>query len=837
MPSDPTKPLLRLVPQAEAPRPLGAARFPRPPEPFPKARQFGAFSPRFDRLAEVLNRDDAGLELRADPTALAPERLVVFEVRGSISSFAAAIQRVPGLELVDEDEVATDDDAAPIAYLLMPDARALAQLVSLWKRWSEDQLQWGETPWRDVFSLLRDVRPWGPQDRIQANDTAILEDEIFGLADDDFVTLELELVFRANQRQAADSEDEVRAAVVAQGGRIVSTARLPDVAYHAILADLPVRVVRDALARDVEGLAGLDPVMHIRPQSIASSIEMEDADASEAAPSDGLLGDPIVALLDGVPMAAHPLLRQHVVLDDPFDLVPNTPVGDRVHGTAMASLIIHGDRNQPGQALPRRLHVVPVLGERDAFPRRRLIIDLIYQAVLRMREGDEATASGVLVINLSLGNPRRPFQGSLSPWARLLDRLSYRFGILFVVSAGNVVDVFGIPAFTDHVAFEDANPGDRSTGTLSALGALIADRRLFSPSETVNGITVGACNDDAVSDVDRQLARANVDPFPGLRAANPSSALGPGFAKAVKPDILMPGGREHLRLHRTDGHLFVRPAASNRAAGLKVAGPPVQGIDASEAYTGGSSAAAALATRTCHRIHDALDAAYPEFSALDPRQRAVLLKALLVHPARWPDQKAALIRSVIGPVGGHHSHIKDNIRRFLGFGYVDADEAVACAEDRATFWATAELHRDRVSTISVPVPAVMNGQARPHSISTTLAWFTPVTPGRKTYRSVRLQVLKPDGLERLAVTPASGQPDHNQTNRGTVYNRCWEGNHAPVVGPNGTIDLVVQRDPDSGAQIDEPVPFGLAVSISMPGLVGLYEEVRQRLGLAVRQRV
>lgn len=775
--------------------------------------------------------------MRADPAALAPERLLVFEVRGSISAFAAAIQRVPGLELVDEEELAGDEDKAPVAYLLMPDAAALTQLVSLWRRWSADQLRWGEGPWKDVFSLLRDIRPWGPQDRVQPTDYAILEDEIFERRDDDLVTLEIELVFRTADRLAAEGEEEVRAAVAARGGRVISAARLRDIAYHALLVHLPVRAVREILARGLEGLSGLDPVMHIRPQSVASSIEVDDAGAAGDVVIAGELGTPIAALIDGVPMAAHPLLGGHMVLDDPFDLVPGTPVHDRIHGTAMASLIIHGDRNEVGEPLPRRLHVVPVLGEDDAFPSQRLIIDLIYQAVLRMRDGAEATAPGVLVVNLSLGNPRRPFQGNLSPWARLLDRLAYRFGILFIVSAGNVLDAFGMPAFPDQVAFEDAEPADRSAGTLRALGGLLADRRLFSPSETVNGITVGACNDDAVSEQDRRLARANIDPFPGLRAANPSSALGPGFAKSVKPDILMPGGREHLRLARTDGHLFVRPAASGRAAGLKVAAPPVGGIESAEAFTGGSSAAAALATRTCHRIHDALEAAYPDFAALSHRHRAVLLKALLVHPARWPTEKAELIRSIIGPVGGHHSHIKDNIRRFLGFGYVDSEDAVACAEDRATFWATGELHRDRVAAVSVPVPDVMNGEARPHSLSATLAWFTPVAPGRKTYRSVRLQIRKPDGLERLTVTPLSGQPDANQTNRGTVYSRCWEGDHPPVVADDGAVQLVVQRDPDAGPPIDEPVPFGLAVTISMPGLVGLYEEVRQRLGLAVRQRV
>ena len=64
----------------------------------------------------MLARDPAALELRADPAALAPERLLVFEVRGSIAVFAKAVSRVPGLELIDEEELPSDEDAAPVAW-------------------------------------------------------------------------------------------------------------------------------------------------------------------------------------------------------------------------------------------------------------------------------------------------------------------------------------------------------------------------------------------------------------------------------------------------------------------------------------------------------------------------------------------------------------------------------------------------------------------------------------------------------------------------------------------------------------------------------------------------
>jgi hypothetical protein len=49
-----------------------------------------------------------------------------------------------------------------------------------------------------------------------------------------------------------------------------------------------------------------------------------------------------------------------------------------------------------------------------------------------------------------------------------------------------------------------------------------------------------------------------------------------------------------------------------------------------------------------------------------------------------------------------------------------------------------------------------------------------------------------------------------------------------------TIDLTVQRDPDQGLPIDDPIPFGLAITLTMPGLLQVYDQVRQRLAIAPR---
>ena len=98
-------------------------------------------------------------------------------------------------------------------------------------------------------------------------------------------------------------------------------------------------------------------------------------------------------------------------------------------------------------------------------------------------------------------------------------------------------------------------------------------------------------------------------------------------------------------------------------------------------------------------------------------------------------------------------------------------------------------------------------------------------------------MLVPDDLSGLRADPTKTQPDANQSSRGTVFSRHWEGRRAPTIGPNHTLEISIQREPDRGAKSDEAVPFGLAVSIAMPGVVQVYDQARQRVGLPVRPAV
>ena len=183
----PALPLLRLPNPNPAEVPGGQRLISNLRKPT-KGRQRDRFGPVFDRLQTVLGRPGGPLELRDDPTALAPERVIVFEVGGSVANFLNAIRKIDGLEFMAEidTDFASDEDFAikygegerkgqdipdkevsGRFYLAMPDLRALRELLGLWQRWQNDEpLGRGLTPITHLFAQLRDLRPWGLRDRI-----------------------------------------------------------------------------------------------------------------------------------------------------------------------------------------------------------------------------------------------------------------------------------------------------------------------------------------------------------------------------------------------------------------------------------------------------------------------------------------------------------------------------------------------------------------------------------------------------------------------------------------------------------------------------------------------
>jgi hypothetical protein len=831
MPHDPDKPLLRLNNPKPAPRRRGGGGGGQA-RSFDRARQIAAHGPVFQNLKNVLNAADPVLALRADPNALAPERLLVFEVTGSIQNFANAVARIPGLEFAGEEELDADEfDSNPEFYMLVPQLAALREILSLWEGWKKNgSVPYGYTPWREVFSHLRAVRPWGPSDRVSIGNREYFQAVTEGAPADFPMRVEIELVFRRSPAKRKAAEAEVVGAIEGTGGAIIDRAEHPDFAYHAVLAEISAAEVRRISNLDPFSLAGADPIASIVPQSVGVPLESGDNLPVDAVPLVPAIAEPIAAVFDAVPLQGHPLLANRLIYDDPADLEA-LAVGERIHGTAMASLVVHGDLNEPASPIARRVYFRPIMyapafGD-ELFKDDRLVIDVIVEAVMRMRQ---AGGEQVFIVNLSLGDRTRPFSGKISTWGRALDYLAYRYGILFLVSAGNVVAPVTVGDFADQAAFHAAAATARNQAVFRALDGAKADRRILAPADSLNALTVGAWCRDAV-----QAQFAGASPFAtysDLDMPSLSSRLGLGHRRSAKPEILLGGGRERVRFDPLSPDLVINSHAQpSRHWGLRVAAPSGD-LATGTHFTMGTSAANALGTHTAHRVFDALERAYPQLIAPMPfAERAVLLKAILVHCASWRDVDS-FIRPIIDPHGTlHHEHWRREVSRHLGYGFVDPDDCIACAEDRATLWATGSLEREGSVSFDVPIPAAFATNANLREVRATLAWLSPVRPGHLAYRAVKLKIaaLIDDALHTAGIATLTSQPSNSQSESGTIIHRRWRDAKIGDLSGGATIPLQVQRETDQGAPVDEAIPFGLAVTIEMPGAQQIYSDVRNQI--------
>jgi hypothetical protein len=282
-----------------------------------------------------------------------------------------------------------------------------------------------------------------------------------------------------------------------------------------------------------------DRIMFFRPraQSITDGISDPEVitQVGEVGTSDGL---PVVALLDGLPLQNHQWLQGRILVDDPDGWENGYEAKDRVHGTAMASLILHGELDGDSEPLKHRLYVRPVLRPdlNDTFNARRrehtpddvLLIDLIHRAVKRICEGEgpgtAAVAPSVRVINLSIGDEARLFEREMSPWARLLDWLSFRYSVLFIVSAGNDARVLSLN--TPSASLAGLTAEQRSGLAFTAMTAERTQRRLLAPAEALNLLTVGALHADQANPA-ALASRAAVQTCEMLEALRAEAANAP----------------------------------------------------------------------------------------------------------------------------------------------------------------------------------------------------------------------------------------------------------------------------------------------------------------------
>lgn len=823
------------------------------------AEQGRRLSGKWTALEQAMQNETAALT--ADLQGIDPELVLVFEIIDDVTDFYRAVQRIDGFEFLaefDEFDVAgdgvfvVDDDESQTfngtLFLLASNQVALAEVKNLWDQYLADET--APFPrnlgrWKYVFRLLRDVRRWSAQDRLLG--TGALEDfRERQVAGQEVIPAEIELWYRSENEKRADAERAVRNLVADVGGEVVASSDIFDIAYHAMLVHLPIQAIEPLLSDEAQSieLIRADEIAFVRPEAQAAvtlgTVETPEGpfdvlDQVEAAP-------PLVGVLDGVPLARHELLNERIELDDPDSWEADVPAGKRQHGTAIASLVLHGDRNADGSSLRRPVYFRPVLvpdddSDRECIPHDQLAIDLVHRAVLRMvGENNDGVSPAVRVVNLSLGDANTQLVASISPWARLLDWLSYRYKILFVVSAGNHPAQLTYEKSTEE--FRGMTPRELRTATLGQLIAGAQRRRLLSPAEAMNPLCVGATHDDSSAGwvQDSRLDLLPADGEPSSAYPSPTSALGMGYKRSIKPDLLAPGGRQLFRPMPLGGNppqLVARPVSSNLSPGLLVATPSSRaGVLDGTRYFHGTSGSAAVVSHYCGVFLEVLEALENMSGrGVDPDYYAVLAKTMLVHTSYLP-REAEELRALFGEMSP--TRLKDAISRFYGYGVMRPERAMQCATSRATVMGWGELGDEDSDVFDFPLPPCLAGRAAHRRLAITVGYFTPVRNRDRRHRAAELFVSpKPDKL-RVARTDA----DWRTVRRGTLQHEVFSGTRAAAFVDGDTLKVQVNCRSLTG-RLSGPVHYGLGVTleVSAQSELPVYVQVAERIAQQVRARV
>ena len=813
----------------------GSPNFYRPSYDRQKAR----ISPKFAVLQRAL--ENGNVRMTASANAVEPEYTLVFETVGDPSGFYTAVTNLKttysNVEWVMElsntcpnnddfymlDKNGNRDDNKQLStkiFCILTNQQALSQILSLWDNYNEnEQFQFarGLTGFKHLFSTLKDVHQWGIQERIE--DTGLLENWSEELQNSQCTTVrtQIELFYRTSEEKRNSAERRITNLITSAGGSIISKSLIPEIQYHALLAEIPRSYAQSIIDREEVDLILADEIMFMKGigQTIMVGMAEETEEITTSSSPTRIFSEPIVALFDGMPQENHPLLSNLLLLDDPDSISSTYPVGERIHGTSMASLILRGQTMNSIKGEIHRVYVRPIMKSRkdlndrieEFIPNDFLLVDKIHECVRRLFEPVAGrVAPSVRVINLSIGISYREYYNLISPLARLLDWLSFKYRVLFVVSAGNHSDDLELGmTFSD---FSAMNAKEKDKFVYNYISNNLRKLRLLSPAESMNSLTVGS----VFSDDNDGVLLPNMTTVCSNGIPSIYGSYGRGINSAIKPDILYAGGRSFIREDVVKRTMAKWVVSSTRKPGICSAYPNAnrQGIGTT-GYTFGTSNSAALISNKAAECYDILDNVFvSEVGENIPHDyAAVMLKAMLAHGASWSDLKDDCKYSLT--LSGRQA--KSDMHKILGYGIVDVDKVKECTKNQITLIGYGDIKQNQAFIYSIPLPFNFYAQKYKRRLIVTLAYFSPIHPSSIKYREKQVWFTVNDGKN---IAGARTEYDYNAVQRGTLQHEIFEADSTEVWNENDSLTIKVNcRGDASEADADVLIPYALFATFEM----------------------
>lgn len=807
--------------------------------------QYNRLQPTFKVLREAFEKKR--VQIQNTLVGVNPEYALVFEIVGSVDDFYRAVNKSEGMEwLFDKESFAIEPDEdfydekdrskslSGKVYCIMSNQEAMEQMISCWERYRDgesDVFARGYAGLKNIFVHIKGIRTWNASDRIQETQVVEYWKESLEIDGNEVVPFEVELFYRQDEKKRIRAEEIVVSEIVSLGGHIINKCYISEISYHALLVNLPRNRIEDLVDNyEQVQLVHIDDVMFFRP--ICQSVfhvydDFITVDTTEAAIFEKI-SLPIVGVFDGMPIQNHPLLRNRIIVDDPDDYENGYESKYRCHGTAMASLILNGDLNKK-EYMEHCIYLRPILKPKETspnvfteeIPADCLIVDKIHAAVIRMFEeknGFEPAAPSVSVINLSLGDSARQLATLMSPLARLIDYLAYRYSVLFIVSAGNHSETIDMlqSSFDE---LKSKNIQERGEAYFRCIFENQRNVKVLSPAENMNGLTIGALYDDYCDiDENSRVIYAVPKGFP-----SPISSYGKGYRSIITPDLYYKGGRKFI-YESFDGQC--KWMQSNREPGCKVAAPASEATQNGQAFTFGTSDAAALISHEALQCYDVLQDIYLTELGEAPSKEymAILIKAMLTHGASWGSLAEQLAK-----ITGEK---EKKISKWLGYGIPDISRVKKCAENRVTLIGSGSLKKDEGHVFTLPLPVDISSKVIKRRLIVTLAYFSPIEANKQAYRSAKLWF---DVIGNKQLAASRENTDWQAAQKGTLQHEIFEGKAALIWDDNKEIQIKVNCKEDAG-KIKDAIPYCIFVTFEVAEgqNIDVYSKVANKIKTTIK---
>lgn len=799
-----------------------------PPVHFPGyERQYGRMGRKMQALEQPFQSISA--DITQSELGLDPDYVLVFEVVGGVDSLEPAISKIEGFNLIADEEwrewegeddfyFGNEDNRVAMPqrlYAVLSNQRAVQRLKAMWDRYCRgEKAEYGYGPIYKLFEQLHDLHYWGISDRVEA--TSIINDLQSRLErGEEMVPVEIELWYLTDKNKSQIAEAKIRSFIAKNGGKVVDHCRYDEIKYHALAVQVPPRTALQIIHQEDCEILSEHSVRLLKPLGQVLCAYEPNAETIEK-PQNELrpltYDKPICAMLDGLPLANHHYLQTRLLIDDRDGYEPTYPANMRVHGTGMASLIIHGDLNAQDEPINRPLYVRPIMRPNryndEAVPEGVLFPDLLHKAIMDIRRNRDL--DDICIVNLSVCDPYKPYMHTMSAEARMIDWLSEKYNILFIVSAGNHPQIMEFDG--THSSFMALNSKERDERIMIYQMQHSHELRLLAPAETVNNLTIGSLHSDISSS---SSAIHNDLLSKGLPATY--SSMGFGVIHSIKPDAVLDGGRLLYISGGSDANY--RPTNRQpQGPGQLVATPTSL---TSVAHTLGTSNSAAIATHICHEIYEILRA-IPN-SQLSQEDMALAIKTMFIHSCSWGDLFGR-IKQLIPP---HGQKTRGDVSRFIGYGVPDIERVRWSTDDRVVTLGHGVLMQDTESDFEMPLPPCLISKSVKKRLTITLAWNSPISVTTDP-RIVRMY-FKPNNEKYIG---SRADSDTNTSRRGTIQHEIFEGDAAANFEDGKTIKITIGRKRDT---ITTPVKYMLMVTLEVAEDSGLpiYEEVKARLNVNV----